>query len=91
MVIAAYVIPSLLQRHQPASAIDVQVLPGSASCEQIGETAAARGASVNCVMAGSPDVMAAWGCRCSDAEHKYNDMITNHSESIDLASNSNDD
>ena len=67
----------------------MQVLPGSASCEQIGGPAAARAANANCVMAGSLGVSAAWGCRCSDAAHKDNDMSTNHSESIDLASKSN--
>lgn len=74
--------PSLLQRHQPASAIDVHVLPGSASCEQVGEAAAARGASV---MTGSLASKAAWGCRRSDAEHKDAAMRMSHDGSILLA------
>lgn len=71
--------PSLLQRHQPASAIDVHVLPGSASCEQVGEAAAARGASV---ITGSLATRAAWGCRRSDAEHRDTDISMSHDGSI---------
>ncbi len=71
MVICAYVVPSLLQRHQPALAIDAQGLAGSASWEQVGEAAATRGASV---MTGSLEVRIAWGSRCSNAEHRDIDM-----------------
>ena len=68
-----------MQPHQPAFAIDVQTLPGSASWEQVGEAAAARGASV---MTGSLASRAAWGCRRSDAEHRDTDMSMSHNGSI---------
>ena len=70
---------SLLQRHQPAFAIDMQGLAGSASWEQVGEAAAIRGASI---MAGSLDVSAAWGCRRSDAEQRDTDASISHNGSI---------
>ncbi len=71
--------PSLSQRHQPALAIDAQGLAGSASWEQVGETAATRGASV---MTGTLEVRVVWGWRCSDAEHTDIDMSMSDNGSI---------
>lgn len=73
--------PSLLQRQNPASAIDVQALPGSAPCEQVGEAGtavSAVAAHVASVMTGSLATRAAWGSGRSDAEHR--DASTSNSQ-----------